>query len=82
MELKDQLEDIQRRVEDEIQAGVPPVRLTVTNMQMLQLPCLNFVHSKAVTETYEIIITTKASSKFDPSSPYHPREAVCWLLLS
>lgn len=24
MELKDQLEDIQRRVEDEIQAGVPP----------------------------------------------------------
>ncbi|KAI3363398.1 hypothetical protein L3Q82_012018, partial [Scortum barcoo] len=28
VELKDQLEDIQRRVEDEIQAGVPPVRLT------------------------------------------------------
>lgn len=28
MELKDQLEDIQKRVEDEIQAGVPPVRLT------------------------------------------------------
>lgn len=28
VELKDQLEDIQRRMEDEIQAGVPPVRLT------------------------------------------------------
>ncbi len=28
VELKDQLEDIQRRVEDEIQAGVPAVRLT------------------------------------------------------
>ena len=28
VDLKDQLEDIQRRVEDEIQAGVPAVRLT------------------------------------------------------
>lgn len=27
VELKDQLEDIQKRVEDEIQAGLPPVRL-------------------------------------------------------
>lgn len=32
MELKDQLEDIQRRVEDEIQAGVPPVRHALTMM--------------------------------------------------
>lgn len=30
VELKDQLEDIQRRVEDEIQAGVPPVRHILT----------------------------------------------------
>lgn len=37
VELKDQLEDIQRRVEDEIQAGVPPVRLTVTNILKLRL---------------------------------------------
>lgn len=28
VELKDQLEDIQRRMEDEIQAGVPPVKFT------------------------------------------------------
>lgn len=28
VELKDQLEDIQRRMEDEIQAGVPPVKIT------------------------------------------------------
>lgn len=27
VELKDQLEDIQKRVEDEIQAGLPPVRI-------------------------------------------------------
>lgn len=27
VELKDQLEDIQKRVEDEIHAGIPPVRL-------------------------------------------------------
>lgn len=28
VELKDQLEDIQKRMEDEIQVGVPPVRFT------------------------------------------------------
>lgn len=46
VELKDQLEDIQRRVEDEIQAGVPPVSLAQTykNMYMLMLPCLVCVH--------------------------------------
>lgn len=27
VELKDQLEDIQKRVEDEIQAGLPPVSI-------------------------------------------------------
>lgn len=27
VELKDQLEDIQKRVEEEIQAGLPPVRV-------------------------------------------------------
>ena len=30
VELKDQLEDIQKRMEDEIQAGIPPVRHTKT----------------------------------------------------
>lgn len=31
VELKDQLEDIQKRVEDEIQAGLPPVRVEQTD---------------------------------------------------
>lgn len=30
VELKDQLEDIQKRVEEEIQAGLPPVRVIQT----------------------------------------------------
>lgn len=41
VELKDQLEDIQRRVEDEIQAGVPPVRLEPEIIIMLMLRCQN-----------------------------------------
>lgn len=38
VELKDQLEEIQRRMEDEIQAGVPPVRLTQNTYSALNFP--------------------------------------------
>lgn len=40
VELKDQLEDIQRRVEDEIQAGVPPVRHLLTQFYPQPGRCL------------------------------------------
>lgn len=43
MELKDQLEDIQKRVEDEIQAGVPPVRLTNQILLLLLLVVLVYM---------------------------------------
>lgn len=45
MELKDQLEDIQKRVEDEIQAGVPPVRLT-NQILLLLLVVLVYMERK------------------------------------
>lgn len=45
MELKDQLEDIQKRVEDEIQAGVPPVRLTNQILLLVVLVYMEREHS-------------------------------------
>lgn len=73
MELKDQLEDIQKRVEDEIQAGIPPVRLT----EALMYRCVGiFFSDKAVLKhaTFNCMVF---SSNQQQSVPSKWRSTLC-----
>lgn len=83
VELKDQLEDIQRRMEDEIQAGVPPVRLTQALIcARSSFSALTLVHRPGSDRNTWKLLVRVQSTRSNPSSPFLLREAVCSLLLS